>query len=141
LRVCGSQLFSIGPIGLIDGQDDQSKAVSRGCDPPADQTAASVRLSASNSLADNFGVLAAMFGRAVSRYNGKVNVSLGSIVLQNSKSDDAENLAKVDFFNPSASAKLSRSNTKVRGGFCLRRCGPSHRRGQNAPAEGGNGEF
>jgi hypothetical protein len=67
LNGCGSQFFSIGPIGLIVGRGDQLKTISRACDLPDDQTVVSLRLNASNLLAVSFRVLAAMLSRRCAR--------------------------------------------------------------------------
>src|SRR5260221_1639156 len=58
----------------------------------------------------------------------------GRFCCKSRKSNDSENLAKVDF-RMAVSLQSSRSaNTKVRGRFSAKRCGPSRREARDASA-------
>jgi hypothetical protein len=63
-----------------------------------------------------------------------IGLRFAPILLQSRKSNDAENLANVDFLANSATAVFRSANTKLRDRFCARRCGPSYRRARNASA-------
>jgi hypothetical protein len=54
-----------------------------------------------------------------------VTSAIGRLCCKSRKSNDSENLAKVDFWT---------ALPKVHGRFCVRRCGPSRRRARNASA-------
>src|SRR5580692_6509389 len=56
------------------------------------------------------------------------------IVLQKSKIERLRKSREGRFLDVSTAAKVCRADTKVRGRFCVRRCGPSRRRVRNASA-------
>jgi hypothetical protein len=56
------------------------------------------------------------------------------ILLQKSKIERPRKSRESRFLNASTAATLCSEDTKVGGRFCVKRCGPSHRRAQNAPA-------
>ena len=56
------------------------------------------------------------------------------IVLQKSKIERRRKSRKISFLVGSATATLRSAYTKLRGRFCVKRCGPSYRRVRNASA-------
>jgi hypothetical protein len=62
------------------------------------------------------------------------DVRLGSIVLQKSKIERRRKSRKSRFLADSTTAILRCAHTKLRGRFCVKRCGPSYRRVRNASA-------
>ena len=57
-----------------------------------------------------------------------------SILLQKSKIERLRKSLESRFLVVSFAAKLCRADAKVHGRFCVKRCGPSRRRGSAAPA-------
>jgi len=62
------------------------------------------------------------------------DVAYWQILLQKSKIERPRKSRESRFLNASTAATLCSEDTKVGGLFCVKRCGPSHRRAQNAPA-------
>jgi hypothetical protein len=56
------------------------------------------------------------------------------IVLQKSKIEQPQKSRESRFLDVPTAAKPYRADTKVRGRFCVKRCGPSYRRVRNASA-------
>jgi hypothetical protein len=64
----------------------------------------------------------------------KPNVGEGPILLQKSKIERRRKSRESRFLDVSTAARLCRPDTKVRGRFCVKRCGPTCPRVRNAPA-------
>jgi hypothetical protein len=77
--------------------------------------------------------MSAVTQRADVPYNER-HVRYVPILLQKSKIERPRKSRESRFLNASIAATLCSEDTKVGGRFCVKRCGPSHRRAQNAPA-------
>jgi hypothetical protein len=65
---------------------------------------------------------------------GYPNVRFWQILLEKSKIEQLGKSREGRLLGPSTDARLCKTNTKVRGRFCVNRCGPSRRGVQNASA-------
>src|ERR1700730_9057044 len=70
----------------------------------------------------------------IRRMSGYGMAACGGYCCKSRKSNDSENLAKVDFLEFSTAATLFSVATQVRGRFLVNRCGPSRCRARNASA-------
>jgi hypothetical protein len=62
------------------------------------------------------------------------NVRFAPILLQKSKIERPRKSRESGFLDAAAAARFSGANTKAGGRFCMKRCGPSRRRGRSASA-------